>query len=616
MITKRQQNMIRVLLDYHDYISSNKLAQLLNVSPKTIRNEIKIINTDICGFALILSIPSRGLQIEIYNREEFDNWFNGINGENIINLISNPIDRSYYILGLMLKRDNYIKIDDISNILYVDRTSISRSLKYIRNYLQIFDLKMEQKTGKGLKIIGNEFNYRLCMVEYIYHKQGVIITKIGNDKEFINKLKNIIFDDGIVMSERVLTNFIIHLQVQLDRIKDGKFISFNHVDVGNIKNEYEFLVAKDLSRLILSFYNVEMSTNELCYLTIHILGKKNNSTSAIENCVNDQLKDDINSVIEQVFDSINSKFNIDFSNDFYLKKAIGLHIYPMKNRLMYNTYTRNPLINKIKTRYLFAFILSIEAFKELSSDKEYIKIEDEIGYLAIHFQYALERRNRNISKKKVLLVNEFNAALGELLTFEILSEYKNLIVIENTISASEIRNYQLDNYDCIISTVPIVDDINIPIIQISPIITMNDINLLKTFFDRDYLFDIDYFININNIIIVDFENKKSIIDFINKSRKNGNINGFETSKQLAIYYSFVENNDSRLYIYSINKPIVWENKLVKTIFFLELGTNCESLIVSIQNLINNDTIIDSLSHLKNVKEIYNLISNIHTNRSN
>lgn len=141
-----------------------------------------------------------------------------------------------------------------------------------------------------------------------------------------------------------------------------------------------------------------------------------------------------------MFNQVKKVFNIDFHNDMYLRKALGIHINPMENRLKFNTYSRNPLIYVIKENYTLAYILSMEAWLAIYNNADYINVEDEIGYIAIHFQYALERRKRNIAKKRVLLINEYNVAMSELLSFSILKRYKDSLVIEKTISAGNLVN--------------------------------------------------------------------------------------------------------------------------------------------------------------------------------
>lgn len=101
-----------------------------------------------------------------------------------------------------------------------------------------------------------------------------------------------------------------------------------------------------------------------------------------------------------MLERIKEVFGIEFKDDMYLRKAIGIHLHPMENRLKFNTYLRNPLIEDIKMHYLHAYLMGIEAWSVLDFHEHYVNIEDEIGYIAIHFQYALERRKRNISKKR------------------------------------------------------------------------------------------------------------------------------------------------------------------------------------------------------------------------
>ena len=553
-ITKRQQSILKLFVNSNEHLTGLKISQILHVSSKTVRNEIKVLNDTMKDFAVIISIPSRGYQLKILENGEFEKWICAFNNEWSQFVPANPLERVYYILGLMLEKQDFIKIDDISDMLYIDRTSVSRSLKNIRECLDNFGLEMIQKTGKGLMIEGNEFRYRLCMAEYIYHKPEMLVTEIGKNDDFIHDLKQIIFNDGITMPQRVFSNFVIHMQVQLNRIQRGKYISFEDEEIKNIINEYEFLVAKDVSMAIKKHFQIDLSVNEQCYLAIHILGKKSNSTSAIESCVNDQLKEEIAVIIDYIFKHLFNIFKIDFRGDVYLKKALGLHIYPMENRLKFNTYLRNPLLNHIKEKYTFAYILAMESWKVIANYTDYIKIEDEIGYIAIHFQYALERRKRRISKKKVLLVNEYSVALSELLNFSILKKYKDSLIIEKTIAAGELSNYKLENYDYIITTVPIYQELPIPVIRIDPIITNKDFETLKKYFNRSHFIDLKNYIEYNHIYLKDATSKIEFIDIMYKEEKikyddfyhTSPLLGFETNQQIAIYYVPLYNKKSSM----------------------------------------------------------------------
>lgn len=603
-MTKRQQRIFLLFLDGLECLTSQKLSLLLNISKKTIQNDIKILNQMIKDFAEIQSIPSKGYQLRIYNDELLNQFQETFHHEWSDFVPSNPLERAYYILGLMLKNQDFIKIDDLSDLLYIERTSISRSVKIMRECLEVYGLEIIQKTGRGLKIIGNEFRYRQCMAEYIYHKPDILVTKIGKNQKFMNALKELIFNDGMTMPERVFQNFVIHIQVQLDRIENHCFIDFRQNEIENIENEYEYLVAKDVTQLIKKYFGIDFNRKETAYLAIHIIGKKSNSTSAIESCINNQLKKEIDDIVQNMLERVNHVFHVDLHLDMYLRKAVGIHIHPMENRLKFNTYLRNPLIDFIKEKYLLAYMMSLEAWKAIALHNNYVNIEDEIGYIAIHFQYALERRKRNLSKKRVLLVNDYSIAISELLSFSILKTYRDLLVIENTISASELDNYNLLDYDCLITTVPIITQSHIPIIKVNPISTEKDLEILKEYLHFHIPYSLKDFIKSEDIYYINVESKEEVYGYIYHQEKE--IQEIELSHQILIHY-VRDNDNSHIVIYVLNKPILWKNKFIKVIIVLYIHMHSEEMIECIQRFLSDQRNIDMLIQSSNQQEIINYI---------
>lgn len=604
-MTKRQQRILLLFLETSEYLTSQKLSSLLNVSTKTIQTEIKVLNEIIHEFACIQSIPSKGYQLKITNYELLEIFKQTFQNEWSEFVPSNPLERAYYILGLMLKSQDFIKIDDLSELLFIDRTSVSRSMKIMRECLERYGLEIIQRNGKGLKIIGDEFRYRQCMAEYIYHKPDMLVTKIGKNQKFMDDLKELIFNDGITMPERVFHNFVIHIQVQLDRIDNHCLIDFQQDEVDMIENEYEFLVAKDVAKLIQKYFGIELNAQEKDYLAIHIIGKKNNSTSAIESCINNQLKKEINDIVQNMFDHITDIFGIDLSADMYLRKAIGIHICPMENRLKFNTYLRNPLIDFIKEKYLFAYMMSIEAWKAIALNECYVNVEDEIGYIAIHFQYALERKKRNISKKRVLLVNDYSVATSELLSFSILKTYRDLLVIENTISVSELSNYKLSDYDCLITTVPIMPQMIIPVIRVNPISTEKDLEALKIYFQHDIQYSLKDFISAKDIHFIHIQSREEVYQIIS----HHNISEIELSNQIIILY-LRDRNQSHMAVYLLKKAILWKNKFVKVIIVFYIHNHSEEMVECLQRFLSYQKNVDSLVQMYDNQDAYQYISNL------
>ena len=157
ILTKREQRLLKALYESENCITSQQLSTMFNLSSKTMRTEMKMMNTFLQDFAFIRAIPAKGYHLDIKNEEQFKAFIQSFNRSWETLIPSNPLERAHYILGILLKEENFIKIDDLAERLYIDRTSVSRALKYIRRSLERYGLNMLQKPGKGLCIVGSEF---------------------------------------------------------------------------------------------------------------------------------------------------------------------------------------------------------------------------------------------------------------------------------------------------------------------------------------------------------------------------------------------------------------------------------------------------------------------------
>ncbi|MFQ7237206.1 MAG: PTS sugar transporter subunit IIA, partial [Enterococcus hulanensis] len=101
--------------------------------------------------------------------------------------------------------------------------------------------------------------------------------------------------------------------------------------------------------------------------------------------------------------------------------------------------------------------------------------EDEIAFLTMYFQAAIERARMN---RKILIVCQMGIATSELLINRIKSILPSLDTFE-VASVAELEQIVFDEYDLIISTTKI----EIPkkeVIQVSPFLTKEDIERVKT----------------------------------------------------------------------------------------------------------------------------------------
>ena len=60
-------------------------------------------------------------------------------------------------------------------------------------------------------------------------------------------------------------------------------------------------------------------------------------------------------------------------------------------------------------------------------------------------------------------------------------------------------------------------------------------------------------------------------------------------------------------VYLLKKPIIWDTKLVKSVFLLYVGLESEKLLEGLQFFLSNDKNIEYLSQETNTKKLYQYI---------
>ena len=108
----------------------------------------------------------------------------------------------------------------------------------------------------------------------------------------------------------------------------------------------------------------------------------------------------------------------------------------------------------------------------------------ELAFFAVIFHNAVY--NQSDSKKKVLLICGLGGGAQDLSSHQILQKFESQIQIIKTLSYYKLPDEDLSIYDFIISTVPIHKPLPIPYLNLSQIITYDDLEKIETFLYYQY----------------------------------------------------------------------------------------------------------------------------------
>jgi lichenan operon transcriptional antiterminator len=144
-------------------------------------------------------------------------------------------------------------------------------------------------------------------------------------------------------------------------------------------------------------------------------------------------------------------------------------------RINYGIPIRNPLLHEIDAYYSNTYQLLQDSIRE--SDLEYWQdlSKDELGFITLYLAGALERQKKSLN---TLLVTEISRSAQSVLIQRVTFNIPE-IKLESSITTHELKEFDLSQFDCILSTSTIDLNLPIPVIQIGNIISDDDLLRLK-----------------------------------------------------------------------------------------------------------------------------------------
>lgn len=631
---QRQKN---ILLDLrYCEMTIHEISSKQDVTERTIRNDLKALNKTLEKYdAEIIKNESGKYKLKINNKNKYSEF----EQKELLNFefdYSEPDNRSTYIALRLLFADDYIKLEELMDEMYVSRSSIQNDMKEVRKILCDNDLDLETKPNYGLKIIGSEKNIRNTISSYINEINSNSYLDLSSEIDFmfdkkglecINDIiiKNIDTSD-IKLSDIALNNLVVHIAIAIKRININKY--FKKKIESDISNTYEFSIANKIVTDIEDKFDIEFPIDEVYYITMHLMGTKlilKEDSSNINN--QDQ---EIIQLAKDIIDKVDSKIQYNIKNDNELLSSIILHLKPAIYRYKNNMNIRNPLLSSIKLNYPFAYEASIIA-SDVVEKKLGIKFgEDELGYLAIHLGAAMERAKINKGPIKTLLVCTTGVGSSKLLKYKLDNKFSNLLDIFST---TELYNAQKvieeEDIDLIISTVPFTNEANIPSIYINDILGNSNFDEIQDFIDKYNNNSKFRFLDIEDIYInKDFKTKEQVIKFLTdqaaeKGKAPENIYESVMERENIATTSFgnyvaiphpidLITDETFISIATLKDGVKWADKTVKLVILLcvakDNNETFEDMYKILLDIIDSEEKVKQIVKSNSRKTIYNIIN--------
>ena len=485
----RALNIIEILKNSHDPVSSLALSEEIGCSTKTIQSEIKDINKN-SKDGKIISIRGIGYKIE----GSFDDI--AIPSQYLGN-----VDRIDYIIknliNLTTKPENTVKLEELADSMYISVSTVKNDLKEVKSILKKYNISVVSKHKQGIAIQASEDDITSFILDICSKKDNelkdFLSEKVSNN---IFNLKNIILNmlgrEHLVLSDTEFKNLCSIIFIKLSRSN---------------QDESEFIQA---------------------YIKDYIIQRE-----LIMN--DDKNKEKIIRAIKKFCKNLKIATSIDLSQDEIFETCLYNHINSIykKMKLGINQYGVLPI--DIRIKYPYAYELGKIAKKTIEEELGLKLDDEEISNIAVHVGGAIERSEHNQKKKvfKVIIVCVSGIGTSMLVKNKLEYLFEGKIEIVKIIPAYLIDYINVMEVDFIISTVDIKCE-RVPVITVSPLLNDNEVKIIEKFMKtgkmykevetRD-LFDRNLFFT-----DLDFNTKEEVIEYMGSQLVNQGVIDDEMKK--------------------------------------------------------------------------------------
>ncbi|MDK8522646.1 BglG family transcription antiterminator [Granulicatella sp. UMB5615A] len=636
----RQIFLLEFLLKQHEYLSANQLAEKYGVSTKTVYQDIDKLNDFFDEGELksrIVKVPRKGIKLSAdEERKQIHSLLLVNKHESGVQDFSPEYRESELIKRLFINQED-LDIYDFAEEMYVTESTVHRDIDKLEKNLGQFDLKIRIKHDQ-LFVDGDEWNIRKALQSYVIQAQSLgreeKIERFFSEKdieicyEAISRLSQKYHHQ---FSEEYSCLLLVECLVFKKRTENNNCLTertsnlindLNHLEVYFFSGELlESIINKSFSEI--SPYEIEaMAYSLLAY------GFSIQSADYIQN---------IEHQVNELINKVSNLLSLDLSKDNHLKLMLSNHISKMIFRLRNQIYITNPALEEIKKQYSSLFNVIWIAIRGLSKYYEINISNEELAFIVIHFQLAIEKIVKPLN---IVVICQNGIATSELIMSKLHKIFDSDAKITN-INARELDFYDLSNIDLIISTIAL-PEVKVPVIEVSPILTKDEIESIRSFYSEHMtdnytlmrtsldgrkfnLESLQTLIKKPSLIRETVKSKKECIEKMIREcdATNRRIKEFkesilerETLGSTSVYTGvalphcdprFVEQ--SELIVMTLDKPINWGKNNVKLIILIAVAENdipiFKDSLIALYSVIENQELMNELVQLENGDEIKN-----------
>ena len=632
MLDARMKKIIIELSD-SEYVTASELAKILDLNEKTVRTTIGKMRDSLDEYGIEIESKTRkGYHLLIYDKEKYQAFINNDECLSKNDIPNNSKEREEWLLDYLLKQHKFVRIDDLSEMLYVSRSTITNDLRNVEDSLKSYHITLIRRPNYGLHIQGSEFDIRNCMISQFKDNKWAqrFSNKEENELKEISKiLLNNIQNQKVVLSKSMIQEMTSCIYIAKARYEENYKITVSKNEVVHRIYKPCIDVATNIVEELNEKFHIHLLDSEIYYIAINIAARSDYNVleGELESGVINQARKQATQMLDCVYDMI----HLDMRQNLSLLYDLISFLIPMDIRMRYGIIAKNPFAEATKKKYFFAYNVASQAVIPLKKTYFHEVPENEIAYLTSIFALFIEQEKDKKKKYNILVICATNMSTSKLLAYQYKKKFKKYIDEVYTCEMYNLDSFDFSKVDYIFTTVEINRVLPKPVLgisafledeeveKISSILKFKSSNTIADVYSEELFYD-----NIKG------ETKEEILfeickripekygipsDFYEGLLRREEITGTDLAKHVALPHPYETTSDISFACISVlDHPIRWTRQDVQVVILMAVAEDEQRDLTNFLQLISefiaNESAVLQLVEEPDFTTFVNLLSQI------
>ncbi len=580
----------------------------------------------------IESKTRKGYHLLIYDKEKYQAFINNDEWLSKNDIPNNSKEREEWLLDYLLKQHKFVRIDDLSEMLYVSRSTITNDIRNVEDSLKSYHITLIRRPNYGLHIQGSEFDIRNCMISQFKDNKWAqrFSDKEENELKEISKiLLNNIQNQKVVLSKSMIQEMTSCIYIAKVRYEENYKITVSKNEVVHRIYKPCIDVATNIVEELNEKFHIHLLDSEIYYIAINIAARSDYNVleGELESGVINQARKQATQMLDCVYDMM----HLDMRQNLSLLYDLISFLIPMDIRMRYGIIAKNPFAEATKKKYFFAYNVASQAVIPLKKTYFHEVPENEIAYLTSIFALFIEQEKDKKKKYNILVICATNMSTSKLLAYQYKKKFKKYIDEVYTCEMYNLDSFDFSKVDYIFTTVEINRVLPKPVLgisafledeeveKISSILKFKSSNTIADVYSEELFYD-----NIKG------ETKEEILfeickripekygipsDFYEGLLRREEITGTDLAKHVALLHPYETTSDiSFVCISVLDHPIRWTRQDVQVVILMAVAEDEQRDLTNFLQLISefiaNESAVLQLVEEPDFTTFVNLLSQI------